>query len=332
MGLIEVTTLVACLLVVGPIKAVAPDGRPEQAATTNGGEPAGKSTAQAPASIKDAAKAARKPVPDCAGGEVFRKLANTADSPAIIYNANLVPAGSLVDFGLTSSLNLDSDAHYFALIVDDESSPRDDSRHGARARRAGETDDLVARHLLSAGDTIVSVDIPASAAGFWTKRNLYIYQCDASRRPFNVSYLPVYVSPLTSSAVVAFLIVIAAYFIAAKAFMRVSGQSLRGAQAWNPIRITAGPDNRGSLSAFQVFFFTILVFGMLAFVLLRIGILSDLSTTVLQLLGISGIGAAMAKGADSTKTAIDPANEAWLLSRGMVRRVRCARRGAANVL
>ncbi|MHC1949625.1 hypothetical protein IF803_35395 [Bradyrhizobium sp. UFLA06-06] len=314
MGLIEVITLIACLLVVGPSKAVAPDGRPEQAATTNGGEPAGKSSAQAPASIKDAARAARKPVPDCAGGEVFRKLANTANSPAIIYNANLVPAGSLVDFGLTSSL--DSDAHYFALIVDDDSSPHDDSRHGARARRAGETDDLVARRLLSAGDTIVSVDIPASAAGFWTKRNLYIYQCDATRRPFNVSYLPVYISPLTSSAVVAFLIVIAAYFIAAKAFMRVSGQSLRGAQAWNPIRITAGPDNRGSLSAFQVFFFTILVFGMLAFVLLRIGILSDLSTTVLQLLGISGIGAAMAKGADSTKTAIDPANEAWLLSRG----------------
>jgi hypothetical protein len=110
--------------------------------------------------------------------------------------------------------------------------------------------------------------------------------------------------------------VIAAYFMAAQAFLRVSGQSLRGAQAWNPIRITAGPDNRGSLSAFQVFFFTVLVFGMLAFVLLRIGVLSDLSATVLQLLGISGIGAAMAKGADSAKTTIEPANEAWLLSKG----------------
>ncbi|MGY4177662.1 hypothetical protein ACVIHH_002953 [Bradyrhizobium sp. USDA 4518] len=316
-GLIGTIALIACLVVFGPSRAAAPDVSLEPAtpATIKGSAAAAaSSTAQPPASVKDAARAARKPVPDCAGGEVFRKLANTANSPAIIYNGSLIPAGSLVDFGLTSSL--DSDAHYFALIIDDNSSPRDDSRHGARARRAGDTDDLVARRLLSAGDTIVSVDVPASAAGFWTKRNLYIYQCDNTRRPFNVSYMPVYVSPLLSSVVVAVLIVIVAYFMAAKAFIYVSGQPLRGAQAWNPIRITAGPDNRGSLSAFQVFFFTILVFGMLAFVVLRIGILSDLSTTVLQLLGISGIGAAMAKGADSTKTAIEPANEAWLLNKG----------------
>jgi hypothetical protein len=64
------------------------------------------------------------------------------------------------------------------------------------------------------------------------------------------------------------------------------------------------------------FFFTVLVFVMLAFVLMRTGVLSDLSTTVIELLGISGIGAAAAKGADSTKTAIDPTNQAWLLNNG----------------
>lgn len=59
-----------------------------------------------------------------------------------------------------------------------------------------------------------------------------------------------------------------------------------------------------------------LVFVMLAFVLMRTGVLSDLSTTVLELLGISGIGAAAAKGTDLSKTAIDPANRAWLLNKG----------------
>ncbi|MBK3665060.1 hypothetical protein JJE66_27990 [Bradyrhizobium diazoefficiens] len=308
--------LLALAIAIDPSRAQQPTGTGETAgdASTGQAPAAGGATGQQKASTKDAAKASRNPVSDCAGGEVFSKLATTANSPAIIYNGNLVPAGSLVDFGLTSSL--DTNGHYFALFLDDETKPRDNDGRGARARRAGDTDDLVARRLLAAGDTIVSVDVPASAAGFWTKRNLYIYQCDSTRRPFNVSYLPVYLSPLPWSIAIAVLTVFGAYFVAANAFGFATGQSLKGAQAWNPIRITASSDNRGSLSAFQVFFFTMLVFAMLAFVLLRIGILSDLSTTVLELLGISGIGAAAAKGADSAKTAIDPANEAWLRGKG----------------
>lgn len=277
--------------------------------------PAGQAVpGQPPASIRQAANAPRGPVPDCAGGEAFRKLANTTNSSAIIYNGNLVPAGTTVDFGLTTSL--DPNAHYFALFLDDDTTPHDDSRHGARARKASDTDDLVLKHLLSPGETIVSVDVPRDASGFWSRRNLYIYQCDLRRTPLNVSYLPVYVSPLEWSIACTLLIGLAVYYAAARALRIVSGQTLAGHQYWNPIRITAGLDNRGSLSTFQVFFFTILVFVMLAFVLMRTGVLSDLSMTVLELLGISGIGAAAAKGADSTKTAIDPANQAWLLNKG----------------
>lgn|GEM_PF-2575338 len=282
----------------------------------HGGEAKSPPTANqpVPSVVAKEVSLTRTTVPDCAGGEAFRRLANTANSPAIIYNGNLVPAGSAVEFGLRSSLA--SDARYFALLIDEDTIPRDDNRHGARARKAGDSDDLVARRLLSPGDTIVSVDVPASDAGFWNKRNLYIYQCDDTRRPFNVSYLPVYVSPMGWSIAIAIMVVAAVYFFAAKAFARLLGKSLAGTQAWNPIRITAGFDNRGSLSAFQVFFFTILVFAMLLFVLLRTGVLSDLSTTILELLGISGIGAAAAKGADSSRTVIDPTNQAWLLNKG----------------
>ncbi|MCK1386992.1 hypothetical protein [Bradyrhizobium sp. 21] len=265
------------------------------------------------ASVKNAT-GARTEVPDCAGGESFQRLANTANSAAIIYNSNLVPAGSNVEFGLASSL--DPEAHYFAVFLDDKEVPRDEVRHGARARKAGETDDLVVKRLLKTGDTIVSIDVPNDVAGWWTRRNLYIYQCDSARRPLYVSYLPVYLSPYAPSIWLALAIVVAAYFLSAKAFARLNGTPLNGIPAWNPIRITAGSDNRGSLSAFQVFFFTILVFAMLAYVLLRTGVLSDLSTTILQLLGIAGIGAAAAKGADSSKTALDPANQAWLMNKG----------------
>jgi hypothetical protein len=211
---------------------------------------------------------------------------------------------------------IDPDAHYFAVFFSEDSPPRDDSKHGARARKAATTDDLVLKHLLSPDQTIVSVDVPAQTSGFWTKQNLYIYQCTSGSRPFNVSYLPVYVSPLASSIAFTVLIGLAVYYAASRALLRLSNQPLTGLQRWNPIRITAGPDGRGSLSTFQVFFFSLLVFVMLAFVLMRTGILSDLSTTVLELLGISGIGAAAAKGADTSKAAIDPANRAWLLNKG----------------
>jgi len=59
-----------------------------------------------------------------------------------------------------------------------------------------------------------------------------------------------------------------------------------------------------------------IVFSMLVVVLLRTGVLSDLSTTILQLLGISGIGAAAAKGTDNSKGSLAPANLTWLYNKG----------------
>lgn len=94
----------------------------------------------------------------------MRTGSSSANSPAIVYNGNLVPAGSSVDFGVTTPIDLD--AHYFAVLFSDDSPPRDDSKHGARARKAATTDDLVLKHLLSAGQTIVSVDVPAEFRAF----------------------------------------------------------------------------------------------------------------------------------------------------------------------
>lgn len=319
-----VVRVIGILILLGGLITVGPGCRAEDASNPPAAESGNAGTGQPPAgqtpsstkqvlNTKQASTAFQEPIPDCAGGEEFRNLANTTNSSAIVYDGNLLPAGTTADFGLTTSL--DPNAHYFALLIEGDTRPSDDTRHGARARKASETDDLVAKHLLSPGQTIVSYDVPRDASGFWTKRNLYIYQC-SMRRPLNVSYLPVYVSPFEWSIAFTLLIGLAVYYAAARALRIVSGQSLTARQSWNPIRITAGPDNRGSLSTLQVFFFTVLVFVMLAYVLMRTGVLSDLSTTVLELLGISGIGATAAKGADSTRTAIEPANQAWLQSKG----------------
>ena len=315
-----VALTIGVLFLLGSLIAAAPECRADDGnkpLVTTPDKPASGQSApdktdagQKPAETKKAAE----PIQDCASGENFKNRANATNGPTIAYNGNLVPAGTTVDFGLATLL--DSNAHYFAILLEDNAPnpSSDDDTRAAHVRQALDSDDLVVKHMLSAHQTIVSVDIPRDAAGFWTKRNLYIYQCNGS--PSNVSYLPVYVSPFEWSIVLTLFAGIAVYYAAARAFRIVSGQRLAGHQSWNPIRITAGADNRGSLSTLQVFFFSVLVFVMLAYVLMRTGVLSDLSTTVLELLGISGLGATAAKGADSSKTAIEPVNQAWLESKG----------------
>jgi hypothetical protein len=267
------------------------------------------------ANLKDAA-APRKSGTDCAGGEDLRRLSASANSPSIVYNAKFVPAWSTVDFGIPGVS--DTEGYYFALLTDDSKVPRDDIRHRARVRKAAVNDDLVIKQLLSPGDTIVSLDVTMDVAPWWwwSKRDLYIYQCTVGRRPINVSYAPVYISPFSVSWVAAFVVVLGLYWLVSRTFLFVTKKKLNGWHAANPIRITAGPDNRGSLSAFQVFFFTMIVFSMLVVVLLRTGVLSDLSTTILELLGISGIGAAAAKGTDNSKSNLGPANLTWLYNKG----------------
>ena len=176
-----VVRVMGILILLGGLTATAPRSQAEDASNPpavspgspgSGQPPAGQSlpgqppssTKQAP-STKQTPTAFQEPTPDCAGGEEFKNLANTTNSSAIVYNGNLIPAGTTVDFGLTTSL--EPNAHYFALLLKDDTRPTDDTiGHGARARKASETDDLVARHLLSPGQTIVSYDVPGMPLAF----------------------------------------------------------------------------------------------------------------------------------------------------------------------
>jgi hypothetical protein len=302
----------------GPARAQTSASPPAVAGETKTSPPTSNEAAPTPAvaKLKDAAAALRRSADDCAGGEDMRRLSASASSPSIVYNAKFVPAWSTVDFGIPGVS--EAQGYYFALLTDDSAIPHDDSRHRARVRKAGLNDDLVIKQLLSPGDTIVSLDVTMDVAPWWwwSKRNLYIYQCSSGKRPINVSYAPTYISPFFVSWVAAIAVVLGLYWLVSRAFIYVTKKKLNGGHAANPIRITAGPDNRGSLSAFQVFFFTMIVFSMLVVVLLRTGVLSDLSTTILELLGISGIGAAAAKGTDNSKSSLDPGNLTWLYNKG----------------
>jgi len=85
---------------------------------------------------------------------------------------------------------------------------------------------------------------------------------------------------------------------------------------FDPVYMTAGSDGKGSLSKLQILFFSLIVFGLLCYILARTGALSDLSSSILYLLGIAGIGSAMAKGTDEHKNRLSLENRAWLIRKG----------------
>jgi len=84
----------------------------------------------------------------------------------------------------------------------------------------------------------------------------------------------------------------------------------------DPVFLSAGPDGKGSLSKLQILFFSFIVIALLAYVLLRVGRLSDVSYTVLALIGIAGVGSAAAKATDIARRRIDFDNWAWFVKLG----------------
>jgi hypothetical protein len=113
------------------------------------------------------------------------------------------------------------------------------------------------------------------------------------------------------SFVVALCVVLLAYVVSVLALGRVGN-----AYSWNPVYLTSDRSDRASLSQLQIYCFTLIVFGLLTYGLLRIALLSEISGDVLQLLGISAAGAAGANVAEQMKKRLSYDNWAWLRNHG----------------
>jgi len=88
-------------------------------------------------------------------------------------------------------------------------------------------------------------------------------------------------------------------------------------KCWDPVYLTAnGATGHGSLSRLQIFFFTVLIFGLMTHILLRTGVLAGLSQDVLLLLGISGAGATATGVTENTRRRLTCDNWAWLRLHG----------------
>jgi hypothetical protein len=184
------------------------------------------------------------------------------------------------------------------------------------ARAAPEDHPVVRRGLASKGDTLLTLRIPRKFASLWRRADLYVYRCEATGSPRSVSMVSMRVSSPLYSALTAWPTAFLLYVLAAFAARRTDA----GAAPWwrylDPVTMTAGADGRGSLSKLQILFFSMIVFGLLAYIVARSGVLSDLSASVLLLLGITGVGSAAAKGTDAQRDRISFDNRAWLVRKG----------------
>lgn len=90
----------------------------------------------------------------------------------------------------------------------------------------------------------------------------------------------------------------------------------KGKYCWNPVYLTSDQFDKASLSRLQLLGFTLLVWGLLVFVLLRTDVLSDISEHILWLLGISAGGTVGVKVAEHTTERLSFENWSWLRNQG----------------
>ncbi len=93
-------------------------------------------------------------------------------------------------------------------------------------------------------------------------------------------------------------------------------ESTTGHRSFDPVFLTAGYFGRASISQLQVFGFTLLILGMLIYILLRTSVLSDISTDILLLLGVSAGGTAGSKITGIMKNRVEGPSWSWLMNHG----------------
>jgi hypothetical protein len=181
--------------------------------------------------------------------------------------------------------------------------------------------------------TVVHFTPPSVAQSYpWSKHQVYLLACGERNTPVHLGQFTTYLTTKNTCRLLAFSLCLIFYVIAALTSWRIHGasQKYKGQGAsrglngtnyasalahFNPVILTADQNGRGSASRLQVLFFSLLVFGVVAYIWMVTGNLSDMSVTVLSLLGISGIGAGAAAAADVSRKRLSFDNWAWLIDR-----------------
>ncbi|MBR0713961.1 hypothetical protein [Bradyrhizobium liaoningense] len=237
--------------------------------------------------------------------------------PPIVIGTNFIPTNQRVDIGVRAPF-VDGVRYFAGIDYGDDTYLF--KRQDVVTHRATDSDPLVQKRLLEADQTIVTLNMGDDLAWFWSRVDLYLYTCNSpvGQSPWRVSSVTVRLSPywLSVFAVIAEVLVLYVWIAFALRKQDHTFGSFLG--ALNPAQVSAGPDGKGSLSTFQTLAFSLAVAALITLLLLQTGTLVDLSGSILALLGISGIGATIAKGTDTQRNALSADNRAWLLRHGWI--------------
>jgi hypothetical protein len=301
---------------VAPTPVPAPLAQPPAAAPAN--------PAPAPAKNSPGQRCVQHTKSDQALDEVQTELKSLVrpTGPNLESVSYFIPAGA--SFQVAINEQFDPERRYFGYV--EPSVERNNRKYvnmdgfiegGAiGAIRIPDKDALVKANLVDPGTTLLTLRVPDSVGGFWRRVDLYIWTCAGEIAKYK-SRLTMRASSSWYGAMVIWPVILLIYALAAVATKRTDVKTdVPLVRYFDPVYMTAGSDGKGSLSKLQILFFSMIVFGLLSYIVARTGVLSDLSPSILLLLGIAGVGSTAAKGTDEQKNRLSFENRSWLIRKG----------------
>ena len=239
--------------------------------------------------------------------------ATTSDIPEITSTTKIVPAGMSADFIVQR--DFDAQTAYRAVIKGASTAILFGSR--VSAKRAPPDHPLVKSGEVVLPATLVTLQVPSSVGGFWPEAAIYIFGCKAGQAgPVFLSTITAPLSDGVYSGALVVIFLVTVYLLIAKAAQVVDKQDKKFVRYLDPVLLTAGSNGKGNLAKLQILFFSVIVVGLVGYIVSRTGILSNLSSTILILLGIAGVGSAASKATDVSRNRIDFDNWAWFVRKG----------------
>jgi hypothetical protein len=179
----------------------------------------------------------------------------------------------------------------------------------------------------------LQVGIPPDRSSLWYYRYFVVLACNGPAIT-NWGFVAARVSDPAIARIVCALTMLTIYFVGMLAVYRsrlaphplaekypaiFASKVLRWVDFLNPIHLAANQFNQASVQKLQVLVFSFLVGGLVLYLVLTTGTLVSLSPTVVELLGISGVGAAAAQATFSQRTRLSFENWAWLQTRKVIK-------------
>jgi hypothetical protein len=145
----------------------------------------------------------------------------------------------------------------------------------------------------------------------WPRLHLFVVACGADGKTYTGTANAL-VSVRVPSIVLAATITVFFYVCGAFTISIPAGRR----KGLSPLWLSIEGSGRASLSNLQIIFFSVIVLYLVAYILLRTGILANLSNSVLLLLGIAGVGSVGGKLATRNSQRLSFDNWAWVKRKG----------------